>query len=190
MIIHAVILAGGQARRMGGGDKALLPLAGQPLIAHVIARLQGQVAGLMISANGDAARFAGFGLPVLADAVPMGPLSGILAGLRHAAGRGGDALLSVPVDSPFLPADLVARLASPGGLTYAEAGRGHYATALWPVALLHPLEAFLASGANPKIMDFAAAHGARPVAFPDPAAFDNLNTAEDLQAAAMRMGAA
>ncbi|MEM6490044.1 MAG: NTP transferase domain-containing protein, partial [Pseudomonadota bacterium] len=82
--IAGVILAGGLARRMGGGDKALLALAGRPLLAHVIERLAPQVDGLALNANGDPARFARFGLPVLADTVPgfAGPLAGVLAGMR------------------------------------------------------------------------------------------------------------
>ena len=178
----AVILAGGEGRRMGGADKALLDLGGRPLIAHVLDRLAPQIGRVVISANGDPARFAFTGLEVLADEASLGPLSGILAGLRCARDSGAGLVISTPVDAPFLPADLVARLhaawPAPG---YAQAGgRDQNATALWPVALTEPLAAFLASGAKPKIADFAAAHGAVPVPFPDPGAFDNLNRPEDL----------
>lgn len=184
MPIHAIILAGGEGRRLGGADKALLPLAGRPLLAHVLDRLAPQVAAVALSANGDASRFAGFGLTVLPDDMPCGPLAGILSGLRHAAARGARAVVSVPVDAPFPPADLVARLAARGGATFAAAGgRSHQATAFWPVALAGPLAAFLASGAKPRIADFARAHGAVAVEFADPAAFANLNTAADLAAA-------
>ncbi|MBJ2151096.1 molybdenum cofactor guanylyltransferase MobA [Paracoccus sp. IB05] len=188
MSLFAVILAGGQGRRMGGADKALLPLAGQPLIAHVIARLQPQARRLLISANGDAARFAFTGLEVLPDETSLGPLAGILAGLRAAQAAGGTALVSAPVDAPFLPGDLIARLATalPGPGFARAGGRDHNATAIWPVALADPLADFLASGAKPKIADFAARHGAHAVDFPDAAAFDNLNTPEDLARANSR----
>ncbi len=193
MLIHGVILAGGEGRRMGGADKALMPLAGRPLLAHVQARLAPQVGALAISANGDPARFAGFGLPVLPDSQSLGPLSGILAGLRHAAAEGASALVSVPVDTPFVPGDLVARLAAASEdatrPVHATAGGGrHHACALWPVALAGPLAAFLASGAKARISDFAATHDGVAVEFPDVAAFDNLNTPEDLAAAAGRAG--
>ena len=89
-MVAGIVLAGGRATRMGGGDKALRPLGGQPVLAHVIARLAPQVQALALSANGDPARFAAFGLPVLADSLPgfPGPLAGVLAGLDWAAGRG------------------------------------------------------------------------------------------------------
>ncbi|MCL4068544.1 molybdenum cofactor guanylyltransferase [Pseudomonas sp. GX19020] len=188
MSLFAVILAGGQGRRMGGADKALLTLAGQPLIAHVIARLQPQAGRLLISANGDAARFAFTGLEVLPDETSLGPLAGILAGLRAAKTAGATALVSVPVDAPFLPGDLITRLATalPGPGFARAGGRDHNATAIWPVTLADPLAGFLASGAKPKIADFAAHHGACPVDFPDAGAFDNLNTPEDLARASIR----
>lgn len=105
-----LVLAGGAGRRMGG-DKALMPLGGRALLAHVIDRLEPQVAGLAISANGDPARLARFGLPVLGDALAdQGPLAGVLAGLDWAAGQGADTLVTAPVDAPFLPPDLVPRL--------------------------------------------------------------------------------
>ena len=193
MRIFGIILAGGQGRRMGA-DKALLPLAGRPLLAHVRERLEPQVEALAISANGDPARLAGFGLPVLADDRQLGPLSGILAGLRRAAGQGADALVSAPVDAPFLPGDLTPRLilaAGGPGLAIARAGeRLHPAFGLWPVSLAPALEAFLASGAKPKVMDFAAAHHAAIAPFPDDGAFLNLNTPQDLAAAEVLLGGA
>lgn len=185
MRIFGVILAGGQGRRMGGRDKALLPLAGRPLIAHVIDRLEPQVERLAISANGEAGRFR-LGLPVLPDEAPAGPLSGLLAALRWAGPLGATAVLTAPVDAPFLPGDLCPRLclvaeSARGGLAIAAAGgRVHPTFGLWSVALAKPLADFLASGVNPKVMDFARAQGAAEAAFPDPAAFDNLNTPEDL----------
>lgn len=189
MRIAAVILAGGQSRRMGA-DKALVRLAGRPLLAHVQRALAPQVAALAISANGDPARFAGFGLPVLPDTRPLGPLSGVLAGLHWAAAQGAEALVTAPVDAPFLPEDLVARLAEGGCDSPALAesgGRLHPALGLWPVALAGALEAFLASGAKARVRDFALAQGGRVVAFPDPARFLNLNTPEDLAGAEARL---
>lgn len=200
MRVLGLILAGGEGRRMGGADKALVHLAGRPLLAHLCARLGPQVAALALSANGDPARFREFGLPVLADDAAfgpsaLGPLAGILAGLRHGAGAGMGVVVSAPVDCPFLPGDLVAGLvaASRAGTraTHARSlGRDHPATALWPVALAGPLAAFLASGAKPRVRDFAARIGAVPVDFPDPRAFDNMNTPEDLARAGARIAAA
>ena len=172
MRIFGIILAGGQGRRMGA-DKALLPLAGRPLLAHVIDRLEPQVERLAISANGDPARFARFGLPVLPDDTPLGPLSGILAGLTWAADQGADAMVSAPVDAPFLPGDLTPRLilaADGPHLALARSGdRLHPACALWPVSLATALAAFLISGAKPKVTDFAFAHVPAVADFPDEA---------------------
>lgn len=195
MRIFGVILAGGAGRRMGGADKALLRLAGQSLLGHAIARLEPQVERLAISANGDGARFAGFGLPVLADATPLGPLAGVLAALHWAAPLGATAVVTAAVDSPFFPGDLVPRLclaaeATPTGLAIAHAAKDHPTFALWPVTLAPALSAFLQSGAKARVLDFTAAHHAARAPFPDEAAFDNLNTPEDLSRAARLLGAA
>lgn len=180
MRIFGVILAGGSGRRMGGVDKALLPLGGAPLIAHVRARLEPQVEALAISANGDPARFRG---TVLADDSPDGPLAGVLSGLRWAAAQGADAIVTVPVDLPFLPGDLVPMLCEHWpGAAMARAGRMHPTSGLWPVGAATALEAWLAGG-NRRVMEFAQSIGALPVDFPDPRAFLNLNTPEDLSAA-------
>lgn len=171
---------------MGGADKALLPLAGRSLLSHVIDRLEPQVERLALSANGDAARFATYGLTVLPDATPRGPLSGILSALQWAAPLGATAVVTVPVDCPFLPADLVPRLclaAETGPAAPALAtsgGRLHPTFGLWPVALTRPLAAFLASGAKERVRDFAQAHGLREAHFADDGSFFNLNTPEDL----------
>src|SRR5436190_5992522 len=114
MNIVGLLLAGGLSRRMGGGDKALRLLGGRTLLDHVIDRLRPQVAALVLNANGDPARFARFGLPVVADSVPdfAGPLAGILAGLDWTAANRPDCplVVSLATDAPFLPPDLVARL--------------------------------------------------------------------------------
>lgn len=187
MRIFGIILAGGQGSRMGGADKALLMLAGQPLIGHAVRRLQPQVAALAISANGDPDRFAGFDLRVIADLVPLqGPLAGVLAGLDWAAERGADGVVSVAVDTPFFPFDLVARLAAlPGGAMAAGSTGLHPTFALWPVALRRPLALALAAGER-RLAAFADAQGLGRVTFPGPDRFFNINHPADLlQAAAL-----
>ncbi|MEO6298699.1 MAG: molybdenum cofactor guanylyltransferase MobA [Paracoccaceae bacterium] len=184
MRIFGVILAGGQGRRMGGADKALLQLAGQSLIARVVDRLEPQVEQLAISANGDPMRFSGLGLPVLGDVNRQGPLSGILSALLWAAPRGATAVVSVPVDCPFPPPDLVPRLclaAEASGVAMAAShGNLHPTFGLWPITLAPALAEFLASGAKERVRDFALAHGAGTADFPDDGAFANLNTPDDL----------
>ena len=152
-----VILAGGLARRMGGGDKPLREIGGRTILARVIARLAPQCECLVLSANGDPLRFASFGLPVVADGVKdyPGPLAGILAGLDWAAAHRPDAqwILSAPGDCPFLPRDLVARLSqavSAHGAELAVAasqGRSHPVIGLWKVSLRDALrQALVAEG--------------------------------------------
>lgn len=186
MRILGLILAGGEGRRMGGADKALLPFGPGTLLSQAISRFSPQVEALAISANGDPVRLAPYGLPVLPDlAASQGPLSGLLSGLTWATTQGASLLCTVPVDGPFLPPDLVPRLclaaegttapalaASPNGL--------HPTFGLWPVALAAPLAAFLASGAKPRIRDFAQAQGLRTATFPQDLAFANANTPADL----------
>lgn len=194
MRIFGVILAGGAARRMGGRDKALLQLAGHSLLWHVQRRLEPQVERLALSANGDATRF-GATLVVLPDDQSLGPLSGILSALDWAAALGATAVVSAPVDTPFLPPDLVPRLClaaegSPDGVAIAVAGGvDHPASALWPVALRPALRAFLASGVKPRVVDFAGLHNASRAKFDGDAAFMNVNTPDDLAAAAAALAA-
>ena len=187
----AVILAGGLARRMGGGDKGRLVLAGQPLVGRVIDRLAPQAAPLALNANGDPARWADLGLPVLADSVAghPGPLAGVLAGMDWAAGLGAEAVVSAAADTPFLPHGLVAGLLAargPSGLVLARAGAGPGARAqptfgLWPVALRDDLRAALGAGVR-KVLAWTDRHAATHADFPE-AAFFNVNTPEDLAAA-------
>jgi molybdopterin-guanine dinucleotide biosynthesis protein A len=187
MTIAGVILAGGRATRMGGGDKGLLPLAGRPLLARVIERLRPQVDVLALNANGDPARFAGFGLPVLPDSVAghPGPLAGVLAGMDWAAGQGADAIVTAAADTPFFPLDLVARLRATGAplamaVTPGEAGPDRHPTfGLWPVALRDDLRAALAGGVR-KVVAWTGPHGCANALFPEAQAFFNVNTPDDL----------
>lgn len=186
-----VILAGGLARRMGGGDKGLRLVGGQTVLERVIERLRPQVDALIINANGDPARFVSLGLPVVADGVPdhPGPLAGVLAGLDWAADHVPQAewIVTVPGDGPFLPADLVARLhqaRAQAGVPFACAASGgwtHPVIALWPQGMRETLRRALLGGAR-KIDAFTGAHGAAAAEWPtqpvDP--FFNVNTPEEL----------
>lgn len=187
-----VILAGGQSRRMGGQDKAMIELDGRPLIERVIARLEPQCATLAISANGDPKRFARYGFPILPDTSPepQGPLAGVLAGLDWAATKGFEAIVTVASDTPFFPENLVEHLkdvAHPTGfgIAVSEAegeNRWHPTFGLWPVTLRHDLRMALTRHQR-KMLQFAEGKGAVPVHFgsdrhTEP--FFNVNTPEDL----------
>jgi molybdenum cofactor guanylyltransferase len=190
--IPAVLLAGGLARRMGGGDKPMRKIAGRSILERVVARLQPQCDGLIINANGDPARFAGFGLPVIADSVAdfPGPLAGILAGLDWAAANRPDVawMLSAAADCPFLPRDLVARLhrariAENAQLAVAVSGsQSHPVIGLWSVALREELRHALVVEDVRKIDRWTARYALATATWPteplDP--FFNANTAEDL----------
>ena len=171
-----------------GADKAFSLLGRRPLIAHVLDRLKPQVERVLISANGDPARFASFGCTVVPDATPQGPLSGILAAMIHATAAGATHLASTPVDTPFLPGDLVLHLrlaaeTSSTGLALARTPDGdHPTTALWPVTLAPALAAFLAEG-GAKVTSFTDAHHSTRADFTDARAFLNLNTPQDLAVA-------
>ncbi len=184
-----VILAGGLASRMGGGDKGLLRLGGATILDHVIRRLSPQVPDLALNANGDPSRFDRFHLPVIADSVSgfAGPLAGVLAGLDWAAERGADQIVTAAADTPFFPADLVPRLMfaaetedKPIALACSDAGR-HPTFGLWPVALRDDLRAALRNGLR-KVVLWTDRHGTAVAEFPvgelDP--FFNVNTPEDL----------
>jgi molybdopterin-guanine dinucleotide biosynthesis protein A len=197
----AVVLAGGLARRMGGGDKPLRPLGGRPLLDHLLERLTSQAAATVINANGDPARFAAYGLPVIADTLPdhPGPLAGVLAALDWSAHHRPDLpwVVSVTGDAPFIPADLVARLhqaRAAAGTSLAcarSAGQAHPPIGLWPVALREDLRAALLAGER-KIDRWTARHGCAMADWPtepfDP--FFNANAPEDLARAERLLQAA
>ena len=171
-----------------GGDKALMPLAGQPLVQWVVDSFGPQVEDLALSANGDAQRFAFLGLPVLADLHnSQGPLSGVLAGLHWAARQGASALVTVPCDGPFVPPDLVPRLclaAEGGNPALAQSGQDLLPTyGLWPTTCLPALQTFLSSGAVARLRDFAHTQGGTWAMFPK-GSFANANTPKDLAALA------
>jgi molybdopterin-guanine dinucleotide biosynthesis protein A len=190
--VCGVLLAGGQSRRMGGGDKTLQPLAGKAILDHAIERVRPQVACLVLNANGDPGRFAAWRLPVQPDTVPdyAGPLAGILAGMEWAARHAPvcDLVLSAPTDAPFLPRDLVDRLEE--GMIRAGAdiacagsgGRAHPPIALWPVSLAEDLRLAMTQEAVRKVDVFTARYKLAQVDWPaeplDP--FMNVNTPEDL----------
>jgi molybdenum cofactor guanylyltransferase len=191
-----VLLAGGLARRMGGGDKPLRLIAGRPILDRVIERLRPQVAGLVLNANGDPARFATYGLPVIADSIPdyAGPLAGILAGLDWTAGHRPDCpmIVSVATDAPFLPIDLVARmeqaLAAEGAdlACAASGGQAHPVIGLWPVQLRDELRHALVDEGIRKVDVWTARYRLTQVAFPDRPLdpFFNANRPSDLEEAA------
>jgi molybdenum cofactor guanylyltransferase len=188
MKIVGAILAGGGGRRLGGVDKARVMLGGEWLAAHVAGRVRPQVAALAIVAQGDGVRLSPLSLPVLPDGMPggLGPLAGVLAGLDWAAAQGADAVVTVPVDTPFLPPDLVPRLVAamgeaPAAVAAAD-GRRHPTCAVWRVSLREVVRAALAGGMR-KLDSFATGIGAAQAAFPAAQAFHNINTPEDLRAA-------
>ncbi len=206
MNIVGLLLAGGQSRRMGGGDKALRLLGGRSLLERVIERLRPQVAALVLNANGDPTRFAGFGLPVVADSIAdfAGPLAGILAGLDWAAAHRPDCAIvaSVATDAPFLPEDLVSRLVQGMEAAGAElacaasGGQAHPVIGLWPVRLRDELRRALVDEDIRKVDVWTARYRLATVPFPEQALsrgpavdpFFNANRPEDLDRAAALLG--
>ncbi len=186
-----LVLAGGLARRMGGGDKARIRVGGATILERVLARLTPHCRALIINANGDPARFADTGLVVIADGVPdfVGPLAGILAGLDWAAGNAPDCswVASAPGDCPFLPKDLVPRLheartAAGAPLACARSGQwSHPVVGLWPLALREDLRRALTVEGLRKIDIWTARHGIGTAEWPDAPVdpFFNVNTPED-----------
>jgi molybdopterin-guanine dinucleotide biosynthesis protein A len=190
--IPGVLLAGGLARRMGGGDKPMRRIAGKTILERVIARLAPQCDGLILNANGDPARFASFGLPVISDQVAdfPGPLAGILAALDWMAARRPEVkmMLSAAADCPFLPRDLVARLEAARTAQHAELavaasdGQTHPVIGLWSVRLRDELRHALVKQDIRKIDRWTARYPLATVTWPaspvDP--FFNANTVEDI----------
>lgn len=193
--VLGVILAGGLARRMGGGDKTLKLLAGAPLLSHVIQNLGAQVDTCIINANGDPSRFNAFNLAVAPDPIDdhPGPLAGVLAGMLFAKNLGQDFtyIATIPGDSPFLPRDLVPRLAAPilagaADLTCAASlGRSHPVIGLWPVRLAEDLSHAISVENIRKVDAWTGRYRCSAVPFSeaphDP--FFNINTEDDLRQA-------
>ena len=191
-MVVGVLLAGGRARRMGGGDKCLRRLAGRPLLERIVERVRPQVSTLILNAGGDGGRFAAYGLPVVADTIPdfAGPLAGVLTGLEWAAVNAPEIpwVASFATDAPFLPEDLVARLAGAvedAGADMASAasgGRAHPVFGLWPVTLKEELRRAMETEDMRKIDRWTARYNLVQVDFPcrpvDP--FFNVNSPDDL----------
>jgi molybdopterin-guanine dinucleotide biosynthesis protein A len=194
-LIAGLILAGGRASRMGGGDKSLILLQERSLLDHCRTRLAPQVSRLLLSANGDPKRFAKFGLTVLADPIGdhWGPLAGILAGLEHLAAERPEIglMVSAPTDCPFLPIDLVAGLLAArqdqqAEIVMAESdGRLQPVCALWPVNLAGSLRRALLGGVR-KVDQFARSQRLATVSWPEQAFF-NINQPDDLNEALKRL---
>jgi len=197
MRVLGVVLAGGRASRLGGVDKALVGFGGGTLLDAVLARFASQVETLIINANGDVGRFARYGFPVVPDSQPdyPGPLAGVLAAMDHGVAEGFSHVASVPVDTPFLPTDLVSGLkeaaAKGSGPIVFAASAGvdgrlmrQPVFALWPVFLREDLRAALSCGMS-KVVLWADRHGSESVTFSsgetDP--FFNVNSATDLHEA-------
>jgi molybdenum cofactor guanylyltransferase len=194
--VVGLLLAGGLSRRMGGGDKALRLLGGVSLLDRVIERIRPQVEALLLNANGDPARFARFGLPVVPDSVAdfAGPLAGVLAGLDWTALHRPDCayVVSVATDAPFLPKDLLARFtveieaARADIVCAASGGQAHPVIGLWPVRLREDLRHAVVEEGIRKVDQWTARHRLATVVFGsepiDP--FFNANRPEDLAAAA------
>lgn len=190
--VVGVLLSGGQARRMGGGDKCLRALGGRTILSRIVAAVAPQVDVLALNANGDPARFDAFGLPVVADTVPgnAGPLAGVLAGMEWATTRYPDHpwIATAPTDAPFLPDDLVVRMrraVSEEGADLACAasdGRTHPVCGLWPVRLRKALREALVGEDIRKVDVWTGRYGLSVVDFAtDPVdPFFNTNRPEDL----------
>ena len=187
--LSAVVLAGGLARRMGGGDKPLVSLGGRPLLRHILERIGPQVSGIALNANDDPARYRSYALPILPDSVAgrPGPLAGILAALDWAAAQAQPDVLTVPGDTPFLPVDLMARLAAavaagaPAAIA-SSGGRRHPIAGLWPTAAREDLRRAVTEEGLRRVEDWVVRLGAVTVDFAiDPVdPFFNLNTPEDV----------
>jgi molybdenum cofactor guanylyltransferase len=194
-MIVGVLLAGGQSRRMGGGDKSLNDLAGQPLLAHVVKRALPQVDTLILNANGDPERFSDYSLPVVGDTVEgfVGPLAGVLTGQEWARDHAPDAkwVVTMATDTPFFPADLVTRFKAAikeNGADMAMAtsgGNRHPVFGMWPVELADDLRHALTVDGVRKVLHWTDRFNLVQVDFSthpyDP--FFNVNRPQDLQQA-------
>lgn len=202
MIIPGMILAGGKASRMGGQGKAFCRLGGRCLIDWVVERLEPQVSLLAINSNSDLDVLAGRGWKVLGDSIAgqPGPLAGILTAMEWAAGQGAEAVITAPVDTPFLPGDLVPQLLlaaerSQKGLAMAAVSDAsgqiilHPTCGVWPVALAAELRGAIGHG-DRKVRYWAEVHGSSYAVFPSfqDAAFLNINTPDDLMMAEKMLG--
>jgi molybdopterin-guanine dinucleotide biosynthesis protein A len=189
------VLAGGQSRRMGGGDKSLADVGGKSMLDLILARLASQIPNIILNANGDPARFERFALPVIADPIGdhAGPLAGVLAGLSHAQDHrpGVTHVVSIAGDTPFFPTDLVARFCAavpadkPVIALASSSDRLHPVFGLWPVALRADLQTWLETGKSGKVLAFVDRHDSVEVTFgADPASgldpFFNANRPDDL----------
>jgi len=201
--VVGVLLAGGRSSRMGGGDKCLRPLGGEPILTRIIDRLGPQVSEIVLNANGDASRFAAFGLPAVEDSIAgfNGPLAGVLAGIEWVTANRPrtDYVVTVATDTPFFPTDLVQRFLAEANDAFkflvAQSAEGtHPVVGLWPVKLAAELKASLERG-DRKVTSWVRDHGAVDVFFPpvdvggtqvDP--FFNINKPEDLAAAEALIG--
>lgn len=196
--IVGILLAGGQSRRMGGGDKGLNDIAGKPMLRHIADRMAPQVHRLALNANGEIDRFSDFELPVFPDTMPgnPGPLAGVLAGLRWSAANAPNAthILTAPTDTPFLPLDLAGCLTSAlnaqpdAKIALAKSDGGRQPViGVWPIALADDLESALNDGVR-KVLAWTDRHGTVFAHFPpvdigsdkiDP--FFNANTPDELE---------
>ena len=201
MKVAGIILAGGLSRRMGGREKSLMELGGQPLIQHVKTRFEKQVETLAINANGDPDRFEFLELDIVADPVDgfVGPLAGVLAGMQWATRQEEIShVVSVAADTPFFPNDLVGSLTDKLSETpsaqialASSQNRLHPVFGLWPVSLTAALQDFLERGETRKVLAFVDEHGLAETPFEIVDDFDpffNINTNEDLELAADRVG--
>lgn len=200
-LVCGVLLAGGQSRRMGGGDKCLRRIGNRTMLEHAMSRLKPQVGAMVLNANGDPTRFADTGLPVTADPIEgfAGPLAGVLAGMRWAA-ENTEArwIVTAATDTPFFPDDLVVRLVDGAGhdktmiALAASGGHVHPVFGLWPVALVDDLDHWLRTSETKKVLAWVDRHPRTDIAFRGPVVdgieldpFFNANTPEDLETAAV-----
>ncbi len=197
MKILGAIIAGGASSRMGV-EKALMEIAGVPMLERIVSRLRIQVDDVVLNANGDSSRFANFVLPLVPDVLTVGtPLAGLHAVLSYGAHHGYQAVVTVPSDAPFIPLDLVERLqeagAHKGAAIAFSGGQSHYLTGIWTTAFAKPLEKLLLSGSLRRMQDFAAKVEAETVLWTDHPhdPFFNVNTPADFEnASAIASGAA